>query len=70
MRALCWGCTHPMTLKDSAGASVPATARGRSRYDWMEREVAVSLSQGPLGGSTSVARLASWGEKAQRMNCQ
>ena len=48
-----------MALKDSAGASTPATARGRSRYEWMEREVAVSLSQGPLAGSASVARLAS-----------
>eukprot|EP00964_Phaeocystis_antarctica_P003942 scaffold2111_cov36-Phaeocystis_antarctica.AAC.2 len=57
------GLHAPMALKESAGASTPSTARGRSWYDWMEREVAVSSIPGPLAGSASVARLASWGER-------
>ena len=49
--------------KESAGASDPSTVRGRAWYGWMEREVAVSSIPGPLAGSASVARLASWGER-------
>eukprot|EP00964_Phaeocystis_antarctica_P054494 scaffold32036_cov60-Phaeocystis_antarctica.AAC.4 len=55
--------THPRRCKESAGASDPSTVRGRAWYGWMEREVALSSIPGPLAGSASVARLASWGER-------
>ena len=41
-----------MALKESAGASTPSTARGRSWYDWMEREVASGVDKQPKAGET------------------
>ena len=49
-----------MALKESAGASDPSTVRGRVvRVEGAGS--GVSSSPGPLAGSASVARLASWG---------
>ena len=47
----------------SGRASDPSRDRGRAWYRSTGREVTVSSIPGPLTGSASVARLASWGER-------
>ena len=53
----------PEALALSGRASDPSRDRGRAWYRSTGREVTVSSIPGPLTGSASVARLASWGER-------